>query len=130
MKETGYKKNNILESILDVIAFRQEISLKYLENIAKELVSSSLVSAQHGKGGGYKLTRSPDDYTVFDILSIVEKDMAPVACLEENSPVCSRSSFCKTLSVWKGLYGVIRDYLSKITLAELAANGIASNWVI
>lgn len=104
---------------LKVIAQRQEISEKYLEGIIKLLVKARLVNGLRGKGGGYKLTRTPDEYTILSILQLTEDSLAPVACLEQDAPVCPRASVCRTLSMWQGLDRLIRDYLEHITIADL-----------
>lgn len=112
------------------IAKRQEISLKYLEGIAKDLSYSQLIEAQHGKGGGYKLAKDASKYTVFEVLDVTEKDVAPVSCLEKNAPICPRVNVCKTISVWKGLEDVIKTYLSGINLSDLCSKIPAEDWVI
>lgn len=104
---------------LKEIARRQEISEKYLENIIKLLVKGGLLSGVRGKGGGYRLTRPPERYTVYAILRLTEDSLAPVACLDEDAAPCPRSAQCHTLSLWQGLDGVIRDYLTGVTLAGL-----------
>lgn len=112
---------------LKVIAQRQEISEKYLEGIIKLLVKARLVSGLRGKGGGYKLTKTPDQYTVLGILQLTEDSLAPVACLEPDAPVCPRVSACRTLPVWQGLDKLIRDYLGHITVADLIQTNIGGN---
>lgn len=104
---------------LKEIAARQEISEKYLENILKTLVKNRLLLGLRGKGGGYRLTRAPEEYTVYEILKNTEDSLAPVACLDEGAPPCKRSSVCRTVELWRGLDRVIKDYLSSVTLADL-----------
>ncbi len=104
---------------LKVIAERQDISEKYLEGIIKLLVKAKLLTGVRGKGGGYRLTKSPEQYTVGSILRMTEDSMAPVACLEPGAETCPRSAECRTLALWKGLDKVIRDYLDKYTPADL-----------
>lgn len=112
---------------LKEIAERQEISEKYLESIIKLLVRDRLLSGLRGKGGGYRLTRAPEQYTVGSILRLTEDSLAPVACLEENAGVCPRAAECRTLPVWQGLDRVINDYLDSVTLADLTRSGAAGN---
>ena len=112
------------------IAQRQEISEKYLESILKTLVKNRLLSGLRGKGGGYRLTRAPEDYTVEEILRLTEDSLAPVACLEEGAEPCPRAAHCRTLGLWTGLYGVIERYLSSVTLADLIAGSDGGNYVI
>ena len=104
---------------LKVIAQRQEISEKYLESIIKLLVKARLLNGLRGKGGGYQLTKAPEQYTVGSILRMTEDSMAPVSCLESGADACSRSAECRTLSLWQGLDKVINDYLDSVTLADL-----------
>lgn len=111
------------------IAERQEISQKYLESIMLDLSKASLVDGRHGKGGGYKLNRIPEEYTVYEILQITEGDLAPVTCLDDMT-VCNRAGECRTLSLWTGLYKVIKEYLSGITLADLMKKPDGYDYVI
>ncbi len=107
---------------LKVIAQRQGISEKYLENIIKLLVKDKLLTGIRGKGGGYRLEKAPEEYTVGSILRITEDSMAPVACLEPGADVCIRAAECRTLPMWRGLDKLIRDYFENITLADLMHN--------
>ena len=104
---------------LKEIAARQEISEKYLEAIVKSLVKERYLQGLRGKSGGYRLTRSPEEYTVGSILRLTEDSLAPVSCLEPGAPPCSQSSECRTLAMWQGLDKIINDYLDKITVADL-----------
>ena len=106
------------------IAGRQGISLKYLEKILPSLVVEKLVEGMHGKGGGYRLTRKPDEYTVGGILRLTEGDLAPVACLECNAEKCDRAAVCRTLPVWTELNKRINDYLDSVSLADLMKRDI------
>lgn len=104
---------------LKIIAERQEISEKYLESIIKLLVRAKMLNGLRGKGGGYQLTKEPEQYTVGSILRMTEDSMAPVSCLESGADACPRAADCRTLSLWQGLNKVINDYLDNITLADL-----------
>jgi Rrf2 family protein len=104
---------------LKEIAARQGISEKYLESIIKLLVRAGLLDGVRGKGGGYRLTRTPDRYTAGEILRLTEDELAPVACLSQNAKACERAVNCRTLPLWKGLDDVINDYLNKVTLVDL-----------
>lgn len=108
---------------LKEVAARQEISEKYLENILKVLVQNGFLSGLRGKGGGYKLTRTPDQYTVSEILLLTEGSLAPVSCLEPGAAPCARMAQCRTYNMWNSLNTLIRDYFDRITLADLMANG-------
>ena len=103
------------------VAARQEISLKYLEQILPSLTAGGLVKGRHGKGGGYRLRRSPEDCTVWEILTLSEGDMAPVTCLEGSAVPCDRAADCRTLPVWQGYYDLSKKYFSSVTLADLMA---------
>ena len=94
---------------LKEIAARQGISEKYLENILATLVRANMLLGMRGKGGGYVLTRPPEQYTVGEILRLTEGSLAPVACLDGDCKGCSRSDECPTLDVWKNLDKLIND---------------------
>ena len=106
------------------VAGRQGISLKYLERIMPSLSKSALVTGIQGKGGGYRLSRPPEEYTVGEILRLSEGELAPVACLEPGQGACPRSKDCRTLPLWQGLDKVISDYLTQFTLADLIRESI------
>lgn len=105
---------------LKSIASRQGISEKYMESIVSMLVKNGFVEGLRGKGGGYKLTRPADSYTVGSILRVTEGSLAPVACLESSANKCERAEQCTTLPVWKKLDEIINDYLESVNLADLA----------
>ena len=113
----------------DIVA-RQEISQKYLEAIAADLSKAGLVEAQHGKNGGYKLSRAPERITVLEVLQTTEGDLAPIACLDASAEPCSRAAECRTLPMWEELYGIIRDYFSGITVADLVKTDTGGDYVI
>lgn len=113
---------------LKEVAQRQNISEKYLESIIKLLVRGKLLTGLRGKGGGYKLTLAPDQYSVGDILRLTEDSLAPVACLEPGALPCSRAAQCRTLGMWQGLDRLIREYLDGITLAALVQSGGAGDF--
>lgn len=104
---------------MKTIAERQAVSLKYLEKILPLLVSEKMIEGICGKGGGYKLTKAPEEYRVGDILRLTEGNLAPVACLECNAEPCSRSEQCRTLPMWKELDKRITDYLDSVRLSDL-----------
>lgn len=109
------------------IAERQEISEKYLESIIRMLVKAKVLESLRGKGGGYKLKKSPEQYTVGSILRLTEDSLAPVSCLEEGADVCPKQAKCHTLPLWKGLDKVIHDYLEGVTIADLMEHGTAGD---
>jgi len=98
---------------------RQGISHKYMERIMTELSKGGLIDGVHGKGGGYRLNRSPDAYIVGDILRLTEGSLAPVSCPECGGESCTRKSECKTYPMWQRLDQMINNYFDNITLADL-----------
>lgn len=104
---------------LNEIAARQGISEKYLEIILKILVKEKLLHGLRGKGGGYRLTRSPEEYRVGEILELTEGTLAAVACLTKDAAVCARSSQCRTLPMWKEFDAMVHDYFYQMSLADL-----------
>lgn len=109
---------------LKEIADRQEISLKYLENIVAVLTRAGLLVSQRGKDGGYRLARRPEEYTVAEVLKLTEGSLAPVACLECAENTCEKADACLTLPMWQQLDVLIDSYLSRITIADLTAGRI------
>ena len=101
------------------VAKRQDISLKYLEQIVNTLGKAGYLKSQRGSQGGYQLTKAPEEYTAADILRVTEGDFAPVACLEGGENTCPNRSRCSTIGMWEGLYKVVDEYLSGITIADL-----------
>ena len=101
------------------VAQRQDISLKYLERILPILVSAKLIEGIHGKGGGYRLTKKPEQYRISDVLRLTEGDLAPVACLEGNAEKCARTAECRTLPMWMELNRRVNEYLDSVTIADL-----------
>jgi len=101
------------------IARRQEISEKYLEIILKRLVREKIVVGLRGKGGGYRLNRPPEAYTVGEVLRCTEDTLAPVACLESPRNECPRAAGCRTLPMWEKLNALVNEFFDKITIAEL-----------
>ena len=101
------------------IAERQNLSKKYLEQIVPVLNKSEMLQTNRGFQGGYRLAKTPDAYTVGEILRLTEGNLAPVACLADDPNQCLRREECITLSVWEGLYRAIVEYLDSITLQDI-----------
>jgi len=110
------------------IVERQGLSLKYAESIMIDLSKSSLVDAAHGKGGGYRLVRRPEEYPIGEILRVTEGSLDPVSCV--GGTFCPRSSDCRTAGLWKELGDLINDFLDKKTLADIALTKAALNFDI
>ena len=104
---------------LKEIAERQNISQKYIEAIMTLLSKNGFVDAIHGKGGGYRLNKKPQEYKVGDILRLTEGTLAPVACLEKNAEDCPRKAECRTIPLWTKLDDLIENYLDSVTIADL-----------
>lgn len=102
------------------VARRQDISDKYLEQIVTPLSRAGLVRSVRGAGGGYLLTRPPQDYTVGEILRVLEGSLAPVSCAEEPG-CCSRADQCVTVEVWAQIQAAVSSVVDHITLADLVA---------
>lgn len=104
---------------LSEISKRQEISMKYLEAIVKSLVQGKILEGQRGKGGGYRLTRSPEEYYVGEILELTEGPMVTVACLHSDADTCPREEKCKTLRMWKMHDAMVHNFFYSITIADV-----------
>lgn len=104
---------------LKEIAERQEISQKYIEAIMTMLSKNGFVDGVHGKGGGYKLNRKPEEYKVGDVLRLTEGTLAPVACLEAGAEKCLKEATCRTLPMWSKLDELIEGYLDSVSIADL-----------
>lgn len=101
------------------IAERQELSKKYLEIIAKELVAGGLLIGASGKGGGYRLSRNPDKYTIGEILELMEGTLSPVVCLADKKYKCNRKKKCNTLPMWQEFDKLVHDFFNNKKLSDL-----------
>ena len=106
------------------VAKRQDISDKYLEQIVTQLSRADLVRSVRGAGGGYLLTRKPEEYTVGEILRVLEGSLAPVGCAEDKS-CCGRAAQCVTQEVWEQIAAAVAGVVDHITLADLMARAQA-----
>ena len=101
------------------IAERQQISKKYLEIIVKDMVAGGMLVGASGKGGGYKLCRKPEEYSVGEILDLMEGTMAPVACIAGHNVVCPRKDGCQTLPMWEEYDKMVHDFFYGKKLSDL-----------
>lgn len=101
------------------VSRRQNISVKYLEQIVRQLSVRGYLKSLRGPRGGYQLTRDPGKYTIYEILELTEGSLWPVACLEDEVNQCERYHQCPTIEIWEGLGKVIYDYLNHITLEDV-----------
>ena len=104
------------------IAERQQISKKYLEIIVKDMVAGGMLVGASGKGGGYKLCRKPEEYSVGEILDLMEGTMAPVACIVDHDVVCPRKDGCQTLPMWEEYDKMVHDFFYGKKLSDLIRN--------
>lgn len=105
------------------VAERQEISLKYLERIVPILSKNGIIEGVQGKGGGYRLVKSPQAIRIGDILRLTEGDLAPVACLETGAAVCPKADKCQTYPLWVEFNELVNDFFDKKTLADVIVTG-------
>ena len=101
------------------IAERQQISKKYLEIIVKDLVAGGMLVGASGKGGGYRLVRKPEEYSIGEILELMEGSMSAVSCLENGATPCPRASACETLPLWIEYDKLTHDFFCGKRLVDL-----------
>ena len=104
---------------LKEIAEEEGISQKYLESIMTVLSKAGFLDAVHGKGGGYRLNRSPEEYTVGSILKLTEGGLSAVSCTTQGASACSRTECCHAKPMWDRLDKMIDDFFEGITIADL-----------
>lgn len=101
------------------IAKRQNISLKYLEQIMPVLSRTGMIEGVQGKGGGYRLSVLPENCKIGDVLRATEGDLAPVACLARDAEPCARTATCRTYPLWNEFYQLVNDFFDHKTLADI-----------
>lgn len=116
------RKERAFVSLRDVSG-RQDVSMKYLEQIVNQLTKAGLLQSVRGPKGGYRLAKEPESYTVGEILRVTEGSLAPVACLDCTPNTCKRAAICPVLYVWEGLYQHILTYLDDVTLQDILCHG-------
>lgn len=126
MLDIAQHSNGDNVSLKDV-AKRQNISLKYLEQIVNVLSKAGFLRSHRGAQGGYKMIRRPEEYTIGDILRVTEGEMAPVSCLEDKENRCPRVNECPTIKLWTGLYNAVNTYLDSTTIADLVKDAEENN---
>ncbi len=119
MVDLGVHGGNDKYVSLKDISTRQNISIKYLEQIVTPLHRAGLVRSVRGAQGGYRLSRVPERYTAGEILRAIEGSFAPIACLESDVNECARYKLCPTVGFWEGMYRVISDYVDSVSLQQL-----------
>lgn len=110
---------------LSDIALRQGISLSYLEQLFVKLRRSELVSSQRGVGGGYELTRAPEDIRIADIVTAVDEGIHTTACAKGSEIGCTGTSArCLTHDLWDELGRQIEIFLNAVTLEDVLAKRV------
>ena len=104
---------------LKTISDRTQLSMKYLEMIVGNLKKAELVDSTRGKEGGYKLNKTPQEYSIGEVLRCIEDNLAPVACIKEGEIQCDRSGACLTVPMWKELDDITNAYLDTVSLEDL-----------
>jgi len=112
------------------VAERQSISLKYIDRIMPDLKPSGFLDTTHGRGGGYRLAKAPEEITLWDILRFTEGDLAPVSCLRSDALPCEKVAECRTIGVWSEYFELTRKFFSEKTLADLMSEKTPDNYVI
>ena len=115
---------------LRTIAQQQGISEKYLESILTVLSKAGAIDGLRGKGGGYRLNREAKNYSVGEILRLVEGTLAPVSCLDCTPNKCERAASCRTLPMWEKLNTLICNYLYSVSLADLIDSSLIGDYQI
>lgn len=105
---------------LKEISDSEDISLPYLEQLFVKLRKGGIVKSVRGPGGGYVLARPASEIKVGDVITVVEESLNPVACLDGNPSICTRTNKCVTQRVWKGLADKMQEFLNSITIEDLS----------
>lgn len=97
---------------------KEDISLRYLEQIVRLLKPAKVLQSSRGKYGGYRLARPPEQINLAEVVGYLEGDLAPISCLAPEKE-CSRMDECATLPMWRELQDLILDFLRKKSLADM-----------
>lgn len=100
------------------ISIRQDISMKYLEQITRILVKNNILVSERGAMGGYKLNKPASHITVAEILSLTD-DLIITNCTAENNNKCPRCNKCESFNCWEKLNMLISGYLNSVTIEKL-----------
>lgn len=101
------------------VSEREDISIKYLEQVVALLVRAGLVISLRGNNGGYRLSKETKDYTIGEIIIAAEGTLAPVACLQCAENICARKANCSTIEFWTEFNDVVNNFVNSKTLADL-----------
>lgn len=111
---------------LGAIAKRQDIPVKYLEQIIIPLKKAEYVKSVRGYKGGHMLAKAPGDISVGEIVELLEGGLRLTRCTGD-ADICRRSDSCPTRSIWKEATDAMFEKLNSITFADLAAKAEAGN---
>jgi Rrf2 family iron-sulfur cluster assembly transcriptional regulator len=103
------------------IAKRQDISVKYLEQLIIPLKKAQMIKSVRGPRGGHMLARPPRKISVGEIVSALEKDASLTRCVE-TPEICDKSEDCRTRGIWKRITRAMHDELESVTLSDLVLN--------
>ena len=115
--DIAYNSSGLPVQVKD-IAKRQELPLKFLEQIFYKLKKADFIKSQRGKHGGYVLTKDPREITVGDIVRAVDEQFDLVCCVSDTK-TCSRAGQCPTRPVWEETSRRVQEYLDTVTIANL-----------
>ena len=101
------------------IAERQGISKKYLEIIVKDMVAGGMIAGSSSRGGGYKLCRKPEEYSIGEIIELMEGSLASVACLADKRNDCPRKNVCESLPMWVEFDEMVHNFFYGKKLSDL-----------
>ena len=111
---------------ISAIAERQNISVRYLEQLLPKLKKAGIIKSIRGAQGGYMLDKDPKDISAGDILRTLEGDLTPIDCaaFTGDTSTCSGTKFCVTKTVWKRINDSVQQAVDSITLQELMEESI------
>jgi Rrf2 family iron-sulfur cluster assembly transcriptional regulator len=109
------------------IATRQEISLSYLEQLFARLRRKGLVQSARGPGGGYRLSRTPAETSIADIVHAVDEPIRATRCADQGKGCMLKGERCLTHDLWERLGDRIEDYLASVSLADVIAGRLRAN---
>ncbi|MBN1436081.1 MAG: Rrf2 family transcriptional regulator [Sedimentisphaerales bacterium] len=106
------------------LAASQQLSMKYLEQMAVQLKIAGILQSVRGAEGGYRLAKSPSEITIWDIYSVLDVATELVDCRNSNCAdgmgECSRTDSCAARELWHDLSTAVKEVLESRTLAQMA----------
>jgi Rrf2 family protein len=100
------------------IAKRQDLSVKYLEQLIIPLKAAGYIRSVRGARGGYTLARKPDKISVGQIIQVLEGGLSLVDCVDD-AKVCEREKNCPTRDIWLRMSERLMEELSSLTLRDV-----------